>query len=174
VPTPQELVSGSAASVVANLGPCPTSPPLATLKTLNAGVQGLGRTLVPIDTARVRICRYGLNSLRATVRGKLEGGGALSGPVAAHIKDETNALHRADQAALSESPTGMSCPGPFYVTFANRLQNVSVTATGCDAVTNGVFLVFGSETWLSDLYRYTTDLPATAVVQAMPSVRRPT
>ena len=93
-------------SLDANLGPCPPAPPIKSLKTLNTGGQRLDRALVPIDAIRVRLCRYGVNG--NTGRGALEGVGALSGPVARRIEDETNSLRPVKQAALAESPTGIS------------------------------------------------------------------
>jgi len=138
----------SPSHVVANLGPCPSNSPSESLKALNSGVQGLGTKLVPIGAFHVRVCQYGADGLRA-------GRALLSGSGEAVIENETNLLHRTQQIALAESPTGMSCPGPLYLTFASRTQNVSLTATGCDAVTNGVFLAFGTTTWLSELAAYT-------------------
>ncbi len=138
----------SPSHVVADLGKCPSKYPAESLRTINAGVRGLARKLVPISAVKVQVCSYSGNRQAA-------GRAVLSGSGATVIENETNLLHRTQQVAIAESPTGMSCPGPLYLTFASRTQNVSVTATGCDALTNGVFFAFGTSTWLSELAAYT-------------------
>jgi hypothetical protein len=163
-------VSGSAsASIVASLGPCPPTPPVESLKSLNARVRGLGRRLVPFDVVGVRICRYGLDSVSDTARGTLDGVGALSGPVARDVEHELNSLRSVQEQAIAESPTGPLCAGPLYVTFASGSQTLTVTVTGCDVVTNGVFLAFGTDVLLNDLDNYTADLPVTSLIAKGPT-----
>jgi len=155
-------------SLDANLGPCSPMPPVVSLDTLNAGVRGLDRMMVPIDAVRVRICLYGLDGQRTPLRGTLESVGALSLPLARQIEDETNALHQVNHSAVGVSVTGPSCPGPVYVTFANRFQHITVTVNGCDVATNGSFVADVTDALLNDLYRYTADIPEAAVSSLVP------
>jgi len=84
----------------------------------------------------------------------------LSGSLARHIDNETDALRRATPQEQALNPTGSCGPGPVYVTFASLTEYVSVTVTGCGAATSGGFLAFATAPWLNELQRYTTATPA--------------
>jgi len=76
---------GTRTNVARNLGPCPSMHPTAPLTKFNAGVQGLGKTLVPIAAVRVRACEYDTTlGLGRTF--------TLSPPLAAQFEAETNHL----------------------------------------------------------------------------------
>jgi len=155
-PTTTKVTTSSTAATTTTLSPsyavssgaCPSKYPSGSLAALNSGAKGLGTKLVPIEALYLRICQYGSDGLPAR-RAVLSGSGETV------IENETNLLRRTQEIALAESPTGTSCLGPFYLTFASHTRHVSLTVTGCDAVTNGVFLAFGTTTWLSELAAYT-------------------
>lgn len=136
----------SPSHAVANLGRCPSKYPAESLKSLNAGVQGLGRTLVPIRAMNVRVCRYEAGASSSAV---------LKAPYATQLEAETNGLHRVDG--------GYNCPPNrppfFFVTFTNDTQQVDVwEAGGCGFVTNGVLIASPTSKWRNELRDYTVHL----------------
>ena len=141
------VVSQSRVAAI-NLGPCPKRYPITPLTKLNAGVAGLDKKLVPILALRMRVCTYAGNGQPVDRPG-------LTGSAATTIENGANALPTDQRTALNQTPTGPCGAGPLFVTFVNRAQQVSLTVTGCDAVTNGVFLAFGTATWLNEIRGYT-------------------
>ena len=92
--TPSSLGS---TRVTINIGPCPSAysnPPT----TLNAGVAGLDKKMVPVVAANVRVCVYRLD-------GRLQATGAITGVAVASFEDETNQLPT-QSAAHGESFQG--------------------------------------------------------------------
>jgi len=148
----------SPAHVVANLGPCPQRYSDGAPGTLNAGIEGLDKSLVPVSALVVRICKYGLAPGANSIPSGLvsSGAGVLTPPAASAFEDETNRLPRAD--ARIDCPA--SDPPFFILTFANAEQRVDVwEAGGCGFKTNGVTTVGTTTHWLDELRRATSARP---------------
>jgi hypothetical protein len=145
-----------AAYAVVNLGKCPSmDPPYSPSRyparsaAFNAGVVGLGKNLVPLDSSSVRVCRYGSNH-----DGPYEGGSVLSGSVASQFEDEVNHLVA---KPLDKTTDVSGCVGgpSYYVTFAHDNTRVSLWGAACAYLTNGVLDAEQTTNWLNDLRRYT-------------------
>jgi hypothetical protein len=159
------LVVGGCASggrtptnVARDLGPCPSLPPTTSLTKLNARLQGLARSLVPIAAVRVRGCEYAATALRPF------GTFMLPNSLAAQFEGKTNRL-RAGSLAVScfaDAPTD-------FLTFASDSQQVIVDES-CGALTNGVFSAVPTQQWFNELQRYTSSTgPAQAVGAGHPT-----
>ena len=145
----------SAAHIAANLGQCPKRYTDATLGTLNAGIKGLDKLIVPISAVVVRICKYGLAPDANSIPSGLvaSGVGVLTPPAATAFEAETNRLPRAD------APIPCPATGPpfFFLTFANATQRVDVwEAGGCGFKTNGTISVGTTTHWSNELAHETT------------------
>jgi PASTA domain len=138
------------ANAAARLGPCPAKGPTEPMKALNAGVQGLGKKLVPIAAVAVRVCTY-QERLNGTVAAR-QGSPKLAVP---QLEAETNRL----QESPANHDVGGCVAGPLgvFITFASDIRRVNMLdEVGCaDAVTNGVAYVVPTTKWRSDLGDYT-------------------
>lgn len=140
--------TGGGAKDSANPGPCPEHRVIAG-PTLNAGIRGLDKRLVPIDAVFVRICEYDATN------GTLDGSSEIRPPrEVERFEDETNRLplHTPDQVGCERLP-----PSPFVVTFATPTQRVDVVqeTEGCELFTNGVRPpIDASFQWSGELQRY--------------------
>jgi len=153
-------------SMAANLGPCPVHIPAGLPATLNAGVQGLDKTLVPVVATTVRICKYDLRIPSST--GPFGPTGPMSEVIDSNIltAGESAALQGGVNAFPSYSAARSSLPGcggptyhaeNFLLTYANDAARVNVEGdnTRCDPLSNGVLRVSTSSSWLDELQRYT-------------------
>jgi len=161
--------------IAVNLGPCPKTYPNTPLTKLNAGVAGLDKTLVPITTLRVRICKDATpTDGERFLRTGLIASALLARPAAAALTDETNRL-AATHTALFGCFGSASGPEPiragptFFVTFAGRARQVTLLAPfaragtsrrlPCEANANGFFDAAPTAKWGEQLQLLTTAAP---------------
>ena len=135
----------SASKIVADPAPCAKTYPSTPLTTLNAGVVGLDRELVPIGALKVRLCSYGPDGL-------LDGGKGVLTPLAAgHLEVETNGL--ASFRPPSTGSAGSRCidGDRSLSTFVGR-QQVTLATSGCGVAvtTNGVLYAHPTPKWLTE------------------------
>jgi hypothetical protein len=155
---PSNTVTSS--HVVANLGSCPAKYPAESMKTLNAGVKGLAKKLVPIAALTVRICFY------SGVPRRLEAGRSLARTISAQIEDETNRLPKVVPQTKQLPPCRANAPA-YLVTFASNTQHDTVSnMPSCSFVTNGVLLAYPTLKWVHELQRNTTGATAASTVVA--------
>ena len=138
---------------------------MGSLTTLNVGVDGLDKELVPITALAVRVCRYGRDNTFSTLPAHLVASALLDGQAATTFEKATN--------QLPGNPAEPDCgfPGssnPFVVTFASKTQRVTVSNYArCDVsdpkpgapVTNGMLHAQASARWLDELTLHTTKQP---------------
>jgi hypothetical protein len=125
---------------------CPSKPPTASPKALNAGVSGLEKKLVPIAALTVRVCRYP----------KAVSPFVYDDSAAAQFEAETNRL-----PALALSGRGVSCGAgaPTYVVrFSGAAQQVDVVDF-CGEATNGAFAADPTAKWVGGLQTPTMGTP---------------
>lgn len=147
----------SSSQVVAKLGPCPTQYPLTSvtsLTTLNAGVPGLDKRLVPIAALNVRVCEYDVPSSATT---RLRASGSLKPVPVPTFERETNRLPKRSVAPSCAGTTRRALT-EFLLTFANKSRSVSLEAYGtCQGgVNNGHFYARPTRKWLKELTISTT------------------
>jgi len=139
----------AARHVVADLGACSTNTP-GSLATLNPGVSGVAKKIVPITALNVRVCRY---PRRQHVVETL-----LSSPtVVAQFEAETNRLPVPPPNLNRRLRGGKPCASPswYFLTFANDSQRIDVIFDGCRLVSNGTRDVRPTTRWLNDLHHRT-------------------
>jgi hypothetical protein len=134
------------------LGSCPAHAPDADVTSLNAGVPGLSRQLIPLPTLiKVRVCTY-------SARGLLDGSVVLKRRAAMDVEVETNHLETYFQAG--DVPHCVE-PAISLINFLGSRNQVVVYENSCGVAkaTNGVLTVRPTVTWLSRLEHYITARP---------------
>lgn len=131
------------------LGSCPTHAPDAKVTSLNAGVPGLSRQLVPLTTLiKVRVCTYSAGGL-------LYGSVVLKRTAAVDVEVDTNQL-----GAYVRTGVVPRCvePAISLINFLGSRDQVVVYENSCGVAkaTNGVLTVSPTVKWLSRLEHYTT------------------
>jgi hypothetical protein len=151
VPLPQH--------VVANLGPCPSTPDLS-FTNMPSLVQRLRRTLVAIAAQKARICEYGGVPMR------LQRLGQAVVPATLKLLENTANRRPTRTDATCDEPANAS----FYVvTFANSAGEVNVVSDPCGSVTNFVRSATSNARWLDELRLYTMWSPAMSGVAGGPT-----
>jgi hypothetical protein len=140
--------SGSSADDAAKRGPCPTTYPAASrhfsLKAENAGVRGLGTSLVPFPAQQVRVCRYDSGTR------KLTGAAELNDADAARLEASANRLR-----TRTTVPTHFACHqfDTALLTFTTPTEGMAVAVAECGSgvASNGTLTVTSTRAWLDAL-----------------------
>jgi hypothetical protein len=146
----------SLSPAVTKLGKCQRNYPAITdtFAGMNAGIRGLGRTLVPIAAVKVRLCQWSF----VTKGYPLIGSDVLANQAATKFENETNRLPTL--AAGTRPPICHEPPTSVFVaTYARDKQRVQIYEAGCGYITNGTLYAYTSTTWLGQLRIYTTPGP---------------
>jgi hypothetical protein len=138
--------------------------PTAPLATLNAGVPGLDKKLVPIAALNVRICSYdgavtNDDSGYHSVPKRLAGDGMLQPILARRLEEEANRLPKVAGAPSCHPPDVGDAVHFFYLTFANDSRRVVVVDMrgSCSlGPFNGRFGAVRTSAWLTELRHYTS------------------
>jgi hypothetical protein len=134
---------------------CPAKLPNKSVAAQNAGVQGLGKKLVPVEAVTVLVCRYLIADVAASSPLVLAGQGFITGAsLVARLEAATNGLARVPSTPQKE--TCQRQEPTFLVSFADfsrRTASVEDTLE-CGWVTNGVFTAQGTRAWRDALSTY--------------------
>ena len=180
----QPTTTVSQAHMVANLGPCPSKYPTASPAGLNAHVFNLQRSLVPISTLSVRICRYESFAAGSGPWGSpptFLNSRLLTPGEAVKFATDTNRLvfSSIGPGPCSGGPNGSTPSGTYdLLTFANDSQQVQIAyiyGGPCLSaqIGNGYFLATPTPTWRNELAQLVGGSPqgkgSTAPVQTTTS-----
>ena len=128
---------------------CPSSPPAFAQPARRH--DPLGRTLVPIVAASIRVCRYTtpavsqktLDSTRLSTFGVLDDATQVRA-----LESRANGLRRLDPAERVPCPMAANAPS-WFITFANQTASVDLVETpgNCGYLYNGVLTAIPSGAW---------------------------
>jgi hypothetical protein len=141
----------STTPVVTEVGECEKrAPMLIDYYEGDPRIHGLATTFIPIDAAKVRLCRYS----RAGGDARLVGSALLADDEAARFERETNRLPTIATKDRQPIPCPLSMTA-YYLVFARGQQRVHIYDVGCSYITNGPLLARMSPSWIDELRRLT-------------------